>query len=1086
MKIGYRLPRRIAALTAVAALFLGALPAIAWADPVATPSPGLAAKSGKPTTSKTATPNKRSTTSPKPARLSTDSDITSVAPGVPDLSAKLPRTARDMITGDFMGLGYDQWARAEGDPTGTYLNIYNPPSKGGNLIRHTLLDIGLPDGSKVWETYGNLNGQGCGGCFAALDNLFHLLTIQLATDGRYIYISGITGADVNWPDDPDDPNQYQNWLYVVDYDGHCASKSCAKGYVSLPHVYEGFDDQHAVLRAVATTSLAAAVVGGTSFVAAGMTDYGVQFYSVKPLLGGTVQLSLTSDWGGMYNGTLSQTPTTALALDSSGTWVAGVTTYGTMGFAGTLDANGNVTETAYWERTGAPGAGAGEWTGTPVSAAIGMRPDGKTKTLMLGMSDGYLYYPDFGGSAGYITRSPYYQGTGPVTITPIPRLDGLGTDYAISVPNGADVTTGTGYLLRDDGTNALKQQVIGVDGSGKASVQAPSFDAYRTWFPGYKQGTFQIKNTLDDPIKVTLHAGPDPTDPSNPPVSYTGCWFAPTWNWQSQFPTRFPTSTPVIVGAGQTSANFTMGALTAGADGSCSYNPTTNPGSTWRGYLEIAPASRPAETRLVDIKMSPDGWTVDTTDQKGGSLTVQQTSAGIYSALGNQTFTVQGASAPVALSAPSLTGNQLTPTGTGKPTVYRFDVGPTTWQVGAPGATTGPVQAVLPPLQVVGQTSDGKWNTNVGLLMPNGKLNVGTTTLPNGTTVPSVTAPGASFYWENVGGISYTGFEVVAGGSTVGTSSQVTLGDLSFCYRGPNGNGACGASPLPDISSVGFSGTPALQVLPNGLDQSKLSTVVNLTAAGGGGTLAGGDDAYNKIFYRSPGAGTPLITNLWRQDDPNACTGTTAPNDCFQVGVQPSPGAYQNTGPASAVAKRGAVRGSVGSNAADYASTTSSGGASLYAALQLKTGTSDYKPSGVQTLVPYNVSSSAVGSPLTMVAGFGLAGCVVETKTGSCGIAPTSTARAAMYAVSDPAGTGQPMVGMLFANQAQNADVDLPFTWTDTSTPALEQPTALTGSNNNALWQFSGSALQSLHSQTWVVTHGQLVPVTICTKTAGC
>lgn len=49
------------------------------------------------------------------------------------------------------------------------------------------------------------------------------------------------------------------------------------------------------------------------------------------------------------------------------------------------------------------------------------------------------------------------------------------------------------------------------------------------------------------------------------------------------------------------------------------------------------------------------------------------------------------------------------------------------------------------------------------------------------------------------------------------------------------------------------------------------------------------------------------------------------------------------------------------------------------------------------------------------------------------------------------------MVGMLFANQAQNAGVDLPFPWIDTSTPALEQPTALSGVNNNNLWQFSVS-----------------------------
>ena len=92
---------------------------------------------------------------------------------------------------------------------------------------------------------------------------------------------------------------------------------------------------------------------------------------------------------------------------------------------------------------------------------------------------------------------------------------------------------------------------------------------------------------------MTLHAAPD---------SASGCWYAPSWADAPAFPTA-----GVTVAAGQISAIYTMGAYTAGPDGSCA---ATNNTDIWRGYLVITPVDHPADARLVRLRLNQN-MTVD-------------------------------------------------------------------------------------------------------------------------------------------------------------------------------------------------------------------------------------------------------------------------------------------------------------------------------------------------------------------------------------------------------------------------------------------------------------------------------------------
>ena len=310
-----------------------------------------------------------------------------VVPSPPvDISATMPRVMRDELTGDFLGRGYDQRMRAEDSS----LNIYDSASLEGELLQSTPMDLAPPPQvsyicnfssdvtcqANTWAQYtqeGSLSGNGL---FAAIWSTFDLGTVYLAQNNTNIFMTGTKG-DSTEPDEP----QYQNLLYVLPGDGSCGSQSCAISTTSLPIMFNQCEQCAGEVRSISVTSLAAGYVGGTPYLAVGLSDFGVQIYNVS----NPSSPQLTSTFGGMAVSDHSQTPPTALAWDPSGSGLLaiGVMSWGRQGFFIQVDADGTFSQSwLSWFLSGTGNMGQ-----VPLSMAFGQRQDG-TPIVAFGMSNG--------------------------------------------------------------------------------------------------------------------------------------------------------------------------------------------------------------------------------------------------------------------------------------------------------------------------------------------------------------------------------------------------------------------------------------------------------------------------------------------------------------------------------------------------------------------------------------------------------------------------------------------------------------------------------------------------------------------------
>ena len=160
----------------------------------------------------------------------------------------MPRTMRDELTGDFLGLGYDQRMRMES----SFLNIYDSPAHDSTLLQSTPTDlfpapaeglsIAVEDDvgnprlfpANVWDPQGNDQYDNCSGCIESAGNIYHLNSIYLASAGGALYIAGSRGGptipDPFHPDNPSNPpagSAYQVVIYKVAFNGKCAEMACA-------------------------------------------------------------------------------------------------------------------------------------------------------------------------------------------------------------------------------------------------------------------------------------------------------------------------------------------------------------------------------------------------------------------------------------------------------------------------------------------------------------------------------------------------------------------------------------------------------------------------------------------------------------------------------------------------------------------------------------------------------------------------------------------------------------------------------------------------------------------------------------------
>ena len=592
-------------------------------------------------------------------------------------------------------------------------------------------------------------------------------------------------------------------------------------------------------------------------------------------------------------------------------------------------------------------------------------------------------------------------------------------------------------------TGELDLQPLALDGTGNPVKVLSSRTAFQNWFPGFKQGRFRVHNNSDEAVTLTLRALP---------ANAQGCWWAGQWADAGPFPTK---DTSPVVDPGKTSDPYVMGGLTAGDEGQCGTGDFT---SQWRGYLVITPVARPADARIIDIQLNRN-WTVDVSDQTGGSTTVDAARVGGGAAFGTWEFTVNTPPAPVPANAPQVSASVLTTSLRTRPTVYRFDVAALTWTV---STASSPAQLVIPPLLVQGcttslcSTDDSTWD-DLGYFLSTAKLSSTSDADNVPVTVGDVTAGAGTFYWENDAGCPkatacYTQIRVKAGALV---SDPVILGSLTTPV-----------APKPAVTAVNTVGSPT--PVPDGIDQVPLQVTLNVV---GGATLASNDPAYQAIYYTDSNG--DLITNLY---DPKQF-------DQF-VGVQPSAGA---------TAAPPSRDNSTTTQAYDYVTTTQNSDLDTNEEPQTENifATFGDGPTQKSEGTPVTGTPLAIDTVSGVVAqtpGFSLEGCKDFTGSGTCSLATTIVAgvstRPALFQAGPIDGApyieGVPYIGVQLQYQAHNALSDLPLKW------PFAQGEQKLGSTDVSVNQ--AHTLASIDSTLFLkgalldiplVTHGESVTVTV-------
>ena len=148
--------------------------------------------------------------------------------------------------------------------------------------------------------------------------------------------------------------------------------------------------------------------------------------------------------------------------------------------------------------------------------------------------------------------------------------------------------------------------------AGSTPTVTADWDSFREWYPGIKQGRLQVRNSRGG-------SGQRPVATDHGDVARQagfGVWLLV----RTELGRRADVPDDGVLDGvgGSTSDIYTMGAYTAGGDGSCA---ATNNTDVWRGYLVITPENHPADARLVRLRLNAD-MTVDVENQAGGPMAV--------------------------------------------------------------------------------------------------------------------------------------------------------------------------------------------------------------------------------------------------------------------------------------------------------------------------------------------------------------------------------------------------------------------------------------------------------------------------------
>lgn len=864
-----------------------------------------------------------------------------------DLSSTLPWNQYGQTTGDFLGEGHYQVAYFKDGK----LDINEANKFGGALKESVPTDLKTTPNDGLFQ-------QDCSilSCFTEHvpvwqdDNYknngasFNLTGVKTASSASNIYMAGAT-----W-DDSKATDTYRLHLYKLRHDGSCARASCAVATVDLPHT---FDNNRP--RLVVVTSLAVGVVGGKTLIAVGLSDFGIYIYDDNLNL-----VAHISDMGAErcdpFCGA-AQTPVTSLGFGpptgpgQGGVLAAGVESPGSVLFSYRLNPDG--TEKSMSK--------AGNWGGVFLAAMVA-NVHGQQVTVF-GRSDGYA-----------VTRNPdtgdeinHFDGTGQAVsgLTALTPWDGSPDNQELVVQKWNGTQGGDQVLKYLDGE--LKPVPIGTGGATSVTD-----NQLENWWPGYGLGVLRVANSTAGPVQVSMAARPDPG---------FGCWLDASLK-QPPVP-AFPAD-PTPVGAGQTSHDYLIAALTAGPGGDCA---SAEGKGEWASYLVLTPVDDPADQHMIKLRVTASRK-VEVDSQAGGDLTATVTRESVPGGLwGLWTLTITGPAAPKAAAAPTVTGYRLTsaPKDGWQPPpkpvandprrpVYRFDVTGAKWT--GIGVSQGQVAAQIPAMTAQGSTDGGKTWRDLGRLMP--------TTAPvldRGTG--TVTLGAASFFWQDPPDATpLTDIRVGSGGLFSGV---IHLADL----KAPPLNSTHQVQVL-DVEAKPATGSGTASPLADGLDQATL----NVTLTGEqNGLIASDDPRYGLVYYRDKETDA-LITGLY------------APGEYSQyLAVGPFEGAYSDPGTSGRVH--------------NYLATTSTAQQPLVAEMN-DTGTSDAFASHPVTVIAR--ATTGLGTTGTAAKGVQVTGCVPASI---CPLAtPTGTSPVLYQAGSTAAG---PVTGLQLRVEAVTGVASLPL-----------------------------------------------------------
>ena len=931
-----------------------------------------------------------------------------------DLSTGMPRTAHNETVGDFMGKGYDQRAVVEAGR----LNIYNPPSKGGNRVQSVATDLqgvgpsnsdGRGGHLPVWQ----------GGAMADLADKSQLASVYLAWTPDALYMAG--SHNVGVPGAGSDVNLYfADWLYKLPPDGKCASKSCAIAVGKLPALIYSHSVPF-IERTEGVTALAVGQVAGKTFVAIGFSDTeagtmdGALVIDPANLTAAdkTAQYPIAIRGGQAYQFEATeptQTAVTSLAWDPGGSgWLAIGTaspthTINAIKWRSTSIGNGFVvwsfdpSSYRYWNSNAGD-----DYAPSALSAAVTDRADG-TPVAAFGMSDGTVKLWDPTVTTATLLANAADTGTtdnpnAVDAVSFVDRSDGTGLPDVVAVSNIGNQAR----VLRYSGATTLAAQAVQPNG-----VTTTDVGGIRLWYPGYKAGSLQIRNNAPDPVKISFA--------SRPNAAY-GCWLGAAFPGREAFP-----ASSITLATKAVSSSYTIGGYTAGIGGGCAASDFTG---QWAAYIVIAPLARPANTTTAKLVMSRTGQLSVTA--VGGALTLSASQVDKTTfALGGWELGIGG---PLPAKAPgaTLTATQLDPAGTERP-VYRFDLAATEWDLKF--STPPRITAVLPALVAQGSSDNGKTWTDLGRLVPQGQ--------PTRSTEGSVTLAPASFYWQNPStGAALTTIRVQVGQAR---SNQIAIGTIAAPAPATHVSqlAVCPASGGSDCS-----GTAA--PFANGLDQAPLRVQVY---GDDGQVLPVSDLNYGRIYYRD--------------DNGDLLTGLIPLDGSAYIRVSPYPGEYSNDGSAGSIV-RPSPTAPVGGRYA-YLSTTSTNAEEITAHVGGSSQTSQLEISA-RPFTPIVPPGSEAAT------GFLATGCSDYPGTTYCRLASTTTTNPALFMSKDP-DTGAPLIGLMFKTQAQTALASLPLQQLAGQPEHNVAATTLSINNGEVTMDTTSGFQPGDDIDTWLVSHG--------------